>query len=56
MFAPNGTVMDHQVFVEGFLEKDGTVWGGQNSAQDVAYICILCMHKFATGHERCITF
>lgn len=27
MFSPNGTVTDHQVFAEGFLKKDGTVWG-----------------------------
>ena len=56
MFAPNGTLTDYQVFVEGFLEKDGTVWGEQNSAQDVAYACIPCMHIFASKHERCTIF
>ena len=27
MFAPNGTVINHEVFVEGFLERNQTAWG-----------------------------
>ena len=27
MIAPNGTVTNHEVFVEGFLGRDKTPWG-----------------------------
>ena len=30
MFAANGTVTNHEVFVEGFLERNQTAWGELN--------------------------
>lgn len=43
-FFPNGSVADHQVFVEGFLQKDGQAWGESEGIQAFA-----CAHASMTS-------
>lgn len=46
MIAPNGTVTNHEVFVEGFLERNQTVWGENDSPEVCAGFFTICiMHE-----------